>query len=94
MQQPSLLLADEPTSSLDPKTSVEVMQLLTDIARERGIPVIINMHDVELAKRFSDRIVGMAGGKVVTARRELTDGMLKPIYGGEDCCTDPRPHTR
>jgi phosphonate transport system ATP-binding protein len=86
MQQPSLLLADEPTSSLDPKTSVEVMQLLTDIARERGIPVIINMHDVELAKRFSDRIVGMAGGKVVFdgPPGELTDGMLKSIYGGED----------
>jgi phosphonate transport system ATP-binding protein len=86
MQQPSLLLADEPTSSLDPKTSVEVMQLLTDIARERGIPVIINMHDVELARRFSDRIVGMAGGKVVFdgPPGELTDGMLKSIYGGED----------
>jgi len=86
MQQPSLLLADEPTSSLDPKTSVEVMQLLTDIARERGIPVVINMHDVELAKRFSDRIVGMAGGKVVFdgPPGELTDSMLKSIYGGED----------
>ena len=86
MQQPSLLLADEPTSSLDPKTSVEVMQLLTGIARERGIPVIINMHDVELARRFSDRIVGMAGGKVVFdgPPGELTDGMLKSIYGGED----------
>src|SRR5437773_2060034 len=65
MQQPSLLLADEPTSSLDPKTSVEIMQLLTDIARDRGIPVIINMHDVGLARRFADRIIGMAGGCVV-----------------------------
>src|SRR5437773_6962089 len=65
MQEPAVLLADEPTSSLDPKTSVEIMQLLTDIARDRTIPIVINMHDVELAKRFADRIVGMAGGRVV-----------------------------
>ena len=86
MQQPSILLADEPTSSLDPKTSVEIMQLLTDIARTRGIPVVVNMHDVELAKRFCDRIVGMAGGRIVYdgAPSGLTDAQLKAIYGGED----------
>src|SRR5690242_118998 len=65
MQEPKLLLADEPTSSLDPKTSVEIMQLLADIARSREIPVLINMHDVELAKRFADRVIGMSGGRVV-----------------------------
>jgi phosphonate transport system ATP-binding protein len=85
MQQPSILLADEPTSSLDPKTSVEIMQLLADIARQRGIPVLINMHDVELAKRFADRIVGMAGGRIVFdgPPRHLTDDTLKIIYGGQ-----------
>lgn len=85
MQQPSVLLADEPTSSLDPKTSVEIMQLLADIARQRGIPVLINMHDVELAKRFADRIVGMAGGRIVFdgPPRELSDDILKIIYGGQ-----------
>src|SRR5205809_6071931 len=56
MQQPAVLLADEPTSSLDPKTSVEIMQLLTDIARDRAIPIVVNMHDVEPARRFADRI--------------------------------------
>src|SRR5437660_2104188 len=86
MQQPSLLLADEPTSSLDPKTSVEIMQLLADIARERGIPVVINMHDVVLARRFADRIIGMAGGCVVfdAVPGLLADDALKKIYGGED----------
>ena len=86
MQEPALLLADEPTSSLDPKTSVEIMQLLTDIARQRGIPVIINMHDVELAKRFADRVIGMAGGSVVFdgPPDRLSDDVLKTIYGGED----------
>jgi phosphonate transport system ATP-binding protein len=86
MQQPSVLLADEPTSSLDPKTSVEIMQLLADIARKRGIPVLINMHDVELAKRFADRIVGMAAGRIVFdgPPRQLTDDTLQTIYGGQD----------
>ena len=86
MQQPAVLLADEPTSSLDPKTSVEIMQLLTDIARDRAIPIVINMHDVELAKRFADRIVGMAGGSVVFdgPPDRLSDATLKTIYGGED----------
>ena len=86
MQQPALLLADEPTSSLDPKTSVEIMQLVTDIARKRGIPVVINMHDVELAKRFADRVIGMSGGSVVFdgPPDRLSDETLKTIYGGED----------
>jgi len=85
MQQPSVLLADEPTSSLDPKTSVEIMQLLADIAHQRGIPVLINMHDVELAKRFADRIVGMAGGRIVFdgPPPQLTDDTLRTIYGGQ-----------
>jgi phosphonate transport system ATP-binding protein len=85
MQRPALLLADEPTSSLDPKTSVEIMQLLQSQGRERGIPVIVNMHDVELAKRFADRIVGMRGGLVVFDGKatELTDGILNDIYGGD-----------
>ena len=85
MQEPKLLLADEPTSSLDPKTSVEIMSLMRDLCRGRGIPVMVNMHDVELARRFADRIIGMSGGKVVYdgAPESLDDEMLKRIYGGE-----------
>jgi phosphonate transport system ATP-binding protein len=85
MQAPKLLLADEPTSSLDPRTSVEIMELLADIARSRTIPVIINMHDVELARRFADRIVGMAGGRIVFdgPPSSLTEDALTGIYGGE-----------
>lgn len=86
MQEPKLLLADEPTSSLDPKTSVEIMELLAGVGRARAIPVLINMHDVELARRFADRIVGMSGGRIVFDGSPvyLTDGILKQIYGGED----------
>ena len=84
MQSPALLLADEPTSSLDPKSSVEIMALLQRIGQERAIPVIVNMHDVELAKRFADRIVGMSQGRVVFdgPPAELTDTQLTAIYGG------------
>ena len=86
MQQRKLLLADEPTSSLDPKTSVEIMELLADIARSRSIPVLVNMHDVELAKRFADRILGMASGRIVFdgPAPSLTEDALTQIYGGKD----------
>jgi phosphonate transport system ATP-binding protein len=85
MQRPRVILADEPTSSLDPKTSVEIMQLMAEVGRERSLPVIVNMHDVELARRFADRIIGMSGGKVVYdgGADGLSDGVLKSIYGGE-----------
>jgi phosphonate transport system ATP-binding protein len=86
MQEPRLLLADEPTSSLDPKTSVEIMGLVQTLASRHGFPVIINIHNVELARRFADRIVGMTGGRVVFdgPPAAITDEDLKTIYGGED----------
>jgi phosphonate transport system ATP-binding protein len=85
MQEPDILLADEPTSSLDPKTSVEIMGILQQVARERAIPVIVNIHNVELARRYASRIVGMTGGNVVYngPPSGLTDEDLKTIYGGE-----------
>jgi phosphonate transport system ATP-binding protein len=86
MQEPKLLLADEPTSSLDPKTSVEIMSLIRDLCQKHAIPVMINMHDVELAKRFADRILGMAEGTVVYdgPPAGLSDEQLKAIYGGQN----------
>jgi phosphonate transport system ATP-binding protein len=86
MQRPALLLADEPTSALDPKTSVEIMELMTGLARERAIPLVVNMHDVELAKRFADRVVGMRLGEIVFdgAPEALGTEQLKSIYGGEE----------
>ena len=85
MQEPKLLLADEPTSSLDPKTSVEIMELLSEQGSATGIPVIVNIHDVELARRYATRIVGMSGGHVVYDGdgQGLDAAMLKTIYGGE-----------
>ena len=85
MQRPEILLADEPTSSLDPKTSVEIMELLRSQGVDHNIPVLVNIHDVDLARRFADRIVGMTGGKVVFdgTPGQLPDDHLKRIYGGE-----------
>ena len=85
MQRPKVLLADEPTSSLDPKTSFEIMLLLKEQGRLNNIPVIVNIHDVELARRYADRIIGMSGGNVVYdgPAEGLNDDFLKQIYGGE-----------
>jgi len=85
MQRPKVLLADEPTSSLDPKTSFEIMLLLKEQGRLNNIPVIVNMHDVELARRYADRVIGMSGGQIVYdgAPDGLSDEFLKQIYGGE-----------
>jgi phosphonate transport system ATP-binding protein len=85
MQDPGMILADEPTSSLDPKTSVEVMELFVEIAQKRGIPVIINIHNVGLAKRYANRIIGMSEGHIVYdgPPADLKDDHLQKIYGGE-----------
>lgn len=86
MQDPSLILADEPTSSLDPKTSVEIMELLDQVSKERVVPVIVNIHNVDLARRFASRIIGMSAGRVVFdgTPGDLHDSHLNEIYGGED----------
>jgi phosphonate transport system ATP-binding protein len=85
MQEPEILLADEPTSSLDPKTSVEIVELMVRLAGERDLPVIINIHNVELAKRFATRIIGMSNGSVVFDGKpqDLRDEHLGQIYGGK-----------
>ncbi|MDQ2927913.1 MAG: phosphonate ABC transporter ATP-binding protein [Pseudomonadota bacterium] len=86
MQRPALLLADEPTSSLDPRTAVEIMELIAELGRELAIPVMVNIHNVELARRFAERIIGMKEGAIVFDGKpdELTESKLKFIYGGED----------
>jgi phosphonate transport system ATP-binding protein len=86
MQRPDLLLADEPTSSLDPRTAVEIMQLIADLGSELAIPIMVNIHNVDLARRFAARIIGMKNGTIVFdgTPDELVESHLKYIYGGED----------
>ncbi len=85
MQDPRIILADEPTSSLDPKTAVEIMELLERFSLEKNIPALVNIHDVTLARRFAKRIIGMSEGQVVYdgSPENITDDHLKKIYGGE-----------
>lgn len=85
-QDPELLLVDEPTASLDPKTSRQIMRLICEVCRERDLPAIINIHDVVLAQMFVDRIIGLRAGAVVFdgPPTDLTDTALTEIYGEED----------
>jgi len=86
MQQPDLLLVDEPTASLDPKTSRQIMRLIVELAHERGTPALVNIHDVGLAQSFCDRIIGLADGKIVFdgTAQHITEQVLTEIYGEED----------
>ncbi|MBU2872948.1 phosphonate ABC transporter ATP-binding protein [Marinobacter salexigens] len=85
-QNPELLLADEPTASLDPKTSRQIMRLIQSVCREMNLPAIINIHDVVLAQNFTDRIIGLQAGKVVFdgLPSALSHEALTRIYGAED----------
>jgi phosphonate transport system ATP-binding protein len=86
MQDPALLLVDEPTASLDPKTARQIMRLIHAAGEERNLPAKITLHDVPLAQLFSDRIIGLRDGLIVFdgAPTELTDDRLTEIYGEED----------
>ncbi|MEM8787504.1 MAG: phosphonate ABC transporter ATP-binding protein [Pseudomonadota bacterium] len=86
IQNPKLLLVDEPTASLDPKTSRQIMRLITELCRERGLATIINIHDVALAQMFVPRVVGLRFGEIVFdgPPGALTPDKLTEIYGEED----------
>ena len=86
IQDPDLLLVDEPTASLDPKTSRQIMRLINELCSERGLTAIINIHDVLLAQMFAQRIIGLANGEVVYDGKPegLTPEVLTQIYGEED----------
>ncbi|SDX30736.1 phosphonate ABC transporter ATP-binding protein [Thiocapsa roseopersicina] len=85
-QEPEILLVDEPTASLDPKTSRQIMRLLREVCAERGLAAIVNIHDVLLAREFMMRIVGLRAGAIVYdgGPDGLTPAVLTEIYGEED----------
>ncbi len=86
IQDPSLLLVDEPTASLDPKTARQIMRLIGELCAENKLAAIVNIHDVALAQQHVERIIGLAAGKVVFdgLPNELTEASLTHIYGEED----------
>jgi phosphonate transport system ATP-binding protein len=86
VQNPKLLLVDEPTASLDPKTSRQIMRLICELCREQQLAAVINIHDVVLAQQFVDRVVGLRAGKLVFdgPPSGLNEKTLTDIYGEED----------
>ena len=86
IQNPELLLVDEPTASLDPKTSRQIMRLICELCEERQLAAIINIHDVLLAQMFARRIVGLQLGTIVYdgPPEDLSPEVLTQIYGEED----------
>jgi phosphonate transport system ATP-binding protein len=85
-QEPDILLVDEPTASLDPKTSRQIMRLICELCEERNLAAIINIHDVPLAQMFVKRILGLQAGQLIFdgSPDELTPENLTKIYGEED----------
>jgi phosphonate transport system ATP-binding protein len=86
IQNPALLLVDEPTASLDPKTSRQIMRLICELCKERGLAAIINIHDVALAQMFVQRVIGLRFGEMVYDGPPdgLSPDKLTEIYGEED----------
>ena len=85
-QQPKIILADEPVASLDPKTSRTVLNYLKQASRDLGISVVCNLHQIEYAREFGERIVGVSAGRIVFegGPAQLTDDVLHRIYPGLD----------
>jgi len=84
IKNPALLLADEPVASLDPMISNSIMSLLWSIRRQIGLTVICNLHQVDLALKYSDRIIGLSGGRVVldAPSADVSEEYIRKIYDG------------
>jgi len=85
IQEPEIILADEPIASLDPRNTQVVMDALLHINKHFGITVMCNLHSLELARKYCDRLVGLAGGRLVFdgAPEALTDAVSRELYGLE-----------
>lgn len=84
MMDPEIVLADEPVASLDPKISEDILTLIQTAAKARGTTVVCSLHQVDLARQFADRIVGMRNGQVVFdgTPEEFTEAMVHRLYHG------------
>jgi len=86
MQEPELVLVDEPVASLDPRAGREVLELLWELHRERRLTVLCTLHQPDLARRFASRIVGLRAGRLVfdEAADRLSDQQLDELYAGDE----------
>ena len=85
MKKPALLLADEPVASLDPAISMAIMELLRNLSKEFGVTVICSLHQVDLALKFSDRIIGLADGKIIinSQTKIIKKSKIEEMYRGK-----------
>lgn len=85
VQNPKMILCDEPIASLDPNASKVIMDYLKDISREQGITCLVNLHQVDVAIKYSDRIIGVNSGEIVFdgTPEEMTNEKIYKIYGTE-----------
>jgi phosphonate transport system ATP-binding protein len=85
VQNPRIILADEPVASLDPRNTQIVMDALRDLNRERGITVLCNLHSIELSRSYCSRLIGMREGRIVFdgPPGELTHAVIDDLYGFE-----------
>lgn len=85
MRHPDILLADEPVASLDPVTGRQILELLQEVRRANGLTILMNSHNLALSLEFSDRLIGLAEGKVVFdgSAGEADDRTIAAIYGEE-----------
>jgi phosphonate transport system ATP-binding protein len=83
MQEPAIILADEPVSSLDPKLSRLVLDILERVCREDGITALVSLHTLDVTREYADRVVGLKDGRIVFdgATEELTDSIVDSVYG-------------
>jgi phosphonate transport system ATP-binding protein len=86
IKNPMLLLADEPIASLDPMIAFNILSLLKDINRTRGITVLCNLHQVDFALRFADRLIGLSGGRIVmnSPVSSVTQEYIQDVYKDHD----------
>ena len=84
-QKPEIILADEPVAALDPITATQVMDDFKKINKELNMSVLINIHHVDLALKYADRVIGIKAGEIVYdgAAKDVTNEVLKQIYGRE-----------
>jgi phosphonate transport system ATP-binding protein len=86
MQQPAIILADEPVASLDPRLSRVVLDILKRVCREDGITALVSLHALELTREYADRIIGLKQGQIFFdgRPRDLTDAIVDSVYHGRD----------
>lgn len=86
MQQPAIILADEPVSSLDPKLARVVLDILKRVCREDGITALVSLHTLELTREYADRVIGLKAGRIFFdgATKDLTNAVVDSVYQRND----------